>query len=88
MLLESVCSNCGSKAKYGCSKCGKPFCGRCLTREKKDLINNIIVPEGLCKNCVQIRLQENVEGTFNHLSEAIAIYVSDSIENKKIIDNN
>jgi len=87
LLFESICSRCSSKAKFCCSLCGRPFCGRCLSKEKKDLLSNIIVPAGLCRNCVEERLQENNEGVLNHLSEAVTVYVTDPIENKKIVDN-
>ena len=87
MLFESICSRCESKAKFCCSTCGRPFCGRCLSREKRDLLSNIIVPVGLCKNCVEERILENKQGVLNHLSEAVTVYVTDPIENKKIVDN-
>ncbi|NPD88577.1 MAG: hypothetical protein HGN29_07625 [Asgard group archaeon] len=84
LLYEISCSNCGVKAKYGCSSCEKPLCGRCISREKKDLLDNIIIPAGLCKECVKTRAGNYDSGNFNPLSEAITIYVTDPSHKKKI----
>ena len=83
-MYESACSNCGAKAKFGCSSCEKPLCGRCISRQKKDLLDNIIVPAGLCKNCLKARIETFDIGDFNPLSEAIIIYVTDSYHKKRI----
>ncbi len=87
LLVESICSRCNSRAKFCCSICGRPYCGRCLSKEKKDLLSNIVVPAGLCRNCVNERLQENKKGVLNHLSEAVTVYVTDPVEKKTIVDN-
>ena len=87
LLFESTCSNCGAKAKFCCSNCGKALCGRCITKEKKNLVTNIIIPEGLCKSCSDRRILEYNKGSFNTLSEAITIYVPDPFNDNKIIDN-
>ena len=87
LLFESTCSKCGAKAKYCCSNCGKPLCGRCLSREKKELISNIIIPAGLCSRCVKERINEYNSGNFNPLSEAVTIYVTEPISEEKIVSN-
>ena len=69
--IDSICANCGVRASYECEKCGKPLCGRCRSREKKEILSNIVVHAGLCKECVMKRLNEFVEGTINILSEAV-----------------
>jgi hypothetical protein len=84
LLYESSCINCGVKAKYGCSSCEKPLCGRCISREKKDLLDNIIIPAGLCKECLKTRTRNYETGNFNPLSEAITIYVTDPSHKKRI----
>jgi hypothetical protein len=83
LLYECTCSNCGVKAKFGCSSCEKPLCGRCISREKKDPLNNIIIPAGLCKDCVKTRTNKYTQGDFNPLSEAITIYVTEPSHKKK-----
>ncbi|MBY9002080.1 MAG: hypothetical protein KGD64_14265 [Candidatus Heimdallarchaeota archaeon] len=87
LLFESTCSKCGAKAKYCCFNCGNPLCGRCLSREKKDLVTNIIIPSGLCNNCIERRTDEYNEGDMNPLSEAVTIYVTESSDSEKIINN-
>lgn len=84
LLYESSCSNCGVKAKFGCSSCEKPLCGRCISREKKDLLDNIVIPAGLCKECVGVRVDNYSDGEFNPLSEAVTIYVTDPSHKKRI----
>ncbi|MHA1202782.1 MAG: hypothetical protein ACTSQ4_09700 [Candidatus Heimdallarchaeaceae archaeon] len=87
LLFESTCSKCGAKAKYCCSNCGKPLCGRCLSREKKELVSNIIIPAGLCSKCVELRIDKYKRGDMNPLSEAVTIYVTDPIFQEKIVNN-
>ena len=87
LLFESTCSNCGIKAKFCCSNCGKPLCGRCLSREKKELVSNIIIPAGLCSKCIELRVDNYRKGELNHLSEAVTIYVTEPITKEKIINN-
>ncbi|MCG3227187.1 MAG: hypothetical protein H7645_09720 [Candidatus Heimdallarchaeota archaeon] len=83
LLYDSTCSNCGVKAKFGCSSCENPLCGRCISREKKDILNNILIPAGLCKHCVKSRTKNRKESDFNPLSEAITIYVTDPSHTKR-----
>ncbi len=87
LLFESTCSKCGAKARYYCSNCGKPLCGRCLSREKKELVSNIIIPAGLCSMCVEVRIDNYKRGEMNPLSEAVTIYVTDPIFEEKIVNN-
>lgn len=75
-LFDTSCSNCGNKAKYTCSNCGTPLCGRCRSREKTDVLSNVIVPAGLCKECVNERLDSFYEGKMNTLSESVIIYAN------------
>ncbi|MCK4896543.1 MAG: hypothetical protein KAS47_07015 [Candidatus Heimdallarchaeota archaeon] len=87
LLFESTCSKCGAKAKYCCSNCGQPLCGRCLSREKKELISNIIIPAGLCSKCVELRIDSYKKGEMNPLSEAVSIYVTEPITKEKVVNN-
>jgi len=87
LLFESTCSKCGAKAKYCCSNCGKPLCGRCLSRKKKELVPNIIIPAGLCNRCVELRIVNYNRGEMNPLSEAVTIYVTEPITKEKIVNN-
>ena len=80
LLFESICSMCGVKARFCCSSCGKPICGRCMSKEKKALIDNIVVPSGLCRYCVENRKEEHSHGNLNPLSEAVTIYVTEPTE--------
>lgn len=75
-LFDTSCSNCGNKAKFTCSNCGTPLCGRCKSREKTDVLSNVIVPAGLCKECVNERLDNFYEGNMNTLSESVIIYAN------------
>ena len=84
LLYESYCSNCGVKAKFACSLCEKPLCGRCISREKKDLMNNILIPAGLCKECISERKKNYNQGNFNPLFEAVTIYVTKPSHMKRI----
>jgi len=83
LLYDSKCIKCGAKAKFGCSSCKKPLCGRCISKEKKEPLNNLVVPPGLCRNCVNKREKRYNQGEFNPLSEAITIYVTDPSHKKK-----
>ena len=87
LLFESTCAKCGAKAKYCCSNCGKPLCGRCLSREKKELVSNIIIPAGLCRLCAELRIDTYQKGEMNPLSEAVTIYVTEPITKEKIVNN-
>ena len=87
LLFESTCSKCGAKAKFCCSNCGKPLCGRCLSREKIELVSNIIIPAGLCSKCVELRIDNYKKGEMNTLSEAVTIYVTEPISKEKIFNN-
>ena len=74
LMEDSICCNCGAIARYGCATCGKPLCGRCGTRDKKEILDNVIVHAGLCKSCTIERLNDFIEGSINMLSEAIDKY--------------
>ncbi len=87
LLFETTCSKCGSRAKYCCSNCGQPLCGRCSSREKKELVSNIIIPAGLCNKCVELRIDKYNKGEMNTLSEAVNIYVTEPITKDVIVDN-
>ena len=65
------CTNCGVRAKFHCFRCGKPLCGRCATREKKDTLSNLVSFAGLCRECAEKRQEKFKEGSLNILSEAI-----------------
>ena len=84
LLYDTECHNCGVKAKFACSLCEKPLCGRCISREKKDLMNNILIPAGLCKECISDRVDDFNQGNFNPLSEAVTIYVTEPSHMKRI----
>ena len=75
-LFDTSCSTCGNRAKHSCSNCGIPLCGRCRSREKTDILSNVIVPSGLCKECVNERLDSFYEGNMNTLSESVIIYAN------------
>ena len=51
-----------------------------MSREKKSLIANIVVPAGLCRDCVENRREEHNLGNLNPLSEAVTIYVTEPAE--------
>ena len=88
LLFDSICSNCGAKAKYTCSNCSVSLCVRCRSREKTDILSNVVVPAGLCKECSKDRLDSFYEGKFNTLSESVTIYANplDSAPKKTTID--
>lgn len=70
-----ICLNCGATAKFTCDECGKPLCGRCRSREKKDLVTNVILPAGLCNTCSKKRNERFSDGEINTLSELVLKYV-------------
>lgn len=82
-----ICLNCGATAKYSCKDCGKPLCGRCISRKKKDLVNNVVLPAGLCNICSKKRDEEFSEGEFNTLSESIVKYVKPLISGPKSLED-
>ena len=78
-----ICLNCGATAKFSCNECGKPLCGRCRSREKKDLVSNVVLPAGLCNSCSKRRTEKFSEGEINTLSESISKYVEPILSGPK-----
>lgn len=81
-----ICLNCGATARYSCKECGQPLCGRCRSREKKDLVSKLILPAGLCKSCSKKREEQFSEGEINTLSESIVEYVKPILSGPKILE--
>lgn len=81
--IEIFCSKCGAVAKFSCENCGKPLCGRCRTRKKKDIILNTVIPSGLCDNCVEERQREFKLGKLNILTETVIHYAEPIISEPK-----
>lgn len=79
-----VCLNCGATAKFSCNNCGRPLCGRCRSREKKDLVSKVVLPAGLCNSCSKKRNEKFSEGDINTLSESVIKYVNPIISGPKI----
>ena len=77
------CANCGVKARFYCHRCEKLLCGRCISKEKRDLVSDIIQPSGLCKECTGIRIAQCANGNLNPLSEAISRYAPSPLEKAK-----
>ena len=73
--IEIFCSKCGAIARFSCRECGKPLCGRCRTKEKKGIVENITNPEGLCRECSEKRRREYKTGEKSILAETIIKYV-------------
>ena len=71
-----LCLNCGATAKFSCSECETPLCGRCISREKKDLVTKVVLPAGLCSSCAKKRADQFSSGEINTLSESISKYVN------------
>ncbi len=69
-----LCLNCGATAKFACDECKKPLCGRCRSREKKDLVSKIVLPAGLCNSCTKNRINRFSAGEINTLSESVTKY--------------
>jgi len=84
--IEFFCSNCSATAKYTCTNCEKPLCGRCRSRKKKNVLSNIIVPAGLCKQCSENRLQDFEKGQINTLSDSVLKYADPIISAPKSSD--
>ncbi|MHA1202876.1 MAG: hypothetical protein ACTSQ4_10180 [Candidatus Heimdallarchaeaceae archaeon] len=78
-----ICLNCGAAAKFTCKECEKPICGRCRSREKQDLVSNVVLPSGLCNSCSKKRVVKFSSGEINTLSESIAKYVNPIISGPK-----
>ena len=72
--LVVICLNCGATAKFSCSECEKPLCGRCISREKKDVVTKVVLPAGLCRSCSKKRSEQFSSGEINTLSESISKY--------------
>ena len=81
--IEVFCSKCGAVAKYSCRSCGNPLCGRCRSREKKDVITNAVIPSGLCKRCVIERQAEFALGELSILTETVMQYAEPLISAPK-----
>ena len=77
------CLNCGATAKFACEECAKPLCGRCRSREKKDLVSKVVLPSGLCNGCSKKRGEKFSTGEINTLSESIVKYVNPIISGPK-----
>ncbi len=78
-----ICLNCGATAKFTCNECGRPLCGRCRSRDKKDLVSKVVLPAGLCNTCSKKRTEKFSEGEINTLSESVAKYVNPLISGPK-----
>ncbi len=78
-----ICLNCGATAKFTCKECETPLCGRCISREKKDVVTKVVLPAGLCNSCSKKRLAKFSTGEINTLSESIAKYVNPIISGPK-----
>jgi hypothetical protein len=81
-----LCLNCGATAKFTCKECDKPLCGRCISREKKDLVTKVVFPAGLCSSCTKKRMEKFSTGEINTLSESISKYVKPVLSGPKSID--
>lgn len=78
-----LCLNCGATAKFACDECGKPLCGRCRSREKKNLVSKIVLPAGLCNSCSKNRIYRFSSGKINTLSESVTKYAEPIISGPK-----
>jgi len=78
-----LCLNCGVTAKFACDECEKPLCGRCRSREKKDLVSKIVLPAGLCNSCSKNRIDGFSAGKINTLSESVTKYAEPIISGPK-----
>lgn len=78
-----ICLNCGAAAKFACEECGKHLCGRCISREKKDLVSKIVLPAGLCNGCSKNRIDRFSAGKINTLSESVTKYAEPIISGPK-----
>lgn len=83
-----LCLNCGATAKFTCKECEKPLCGRCISREKKDLVNKVVLPAGLCNSCSRKREERFSTGEINTLSESISKFVNPILSGPKSEDRN
>ena len=83
-----LCLNCGVTAKFACDECGKPLCGRCRSREKKDLVSKIVLPAGLCNSCTRNRTNRFSTGEINTLSESVTKYAKPIISGPRSERNN
>ncbi|MCE7742559.1 MAG: hypothetical protein GOP50_08880 [Candidatus Heimdallarchaeota archaeon] len=78
-----ICLNCGATARFSCEECEKPLCGRCISREKKDLVSKVVLPAGLCNSCSKKRGEKFSTGEINTLSESISRYVNPILSGPK-----